>query len=113
MNISWTGREQMYVWDSGWRGVAHSRHGNHKGRVVGALYNIIVELNDLLDTRDWYRLARSNLSGKDLGLTGESALSGNLLRLARFLGRHDEIFRVVDSSRDVGTNAPNSTSRCR
>jgi hypothetical protein len=37
---------------------AHSSHGDHKGRVVGALYNIIVKLDDLLDTGDWQLVSR-------------------------------------------------------
>lgn len=34
-------------------GVAHGSHSNDKSRVVRALYNIVVELNDLLNPGDW------------------------------------------------------------
>lgn len=33
-------------------GVAHRSHSNDKRRIVGALYDIFVELNDLLDSRN-------------------------------------------------------------
>lgn len=35
---------------------SYSSHSNDKGRIVGALYNVLVELNNFLDTRDWTRL---------------------------------------------------------
>lgn len=88
MNISWN-------WVSGRGGavdggVAHRSHGDDKGRIVGALYDIVVELNDLLDSRDWklVSLVRSPLSAL-LVRTRKRSLSSDLLRLARIFGRHD------------------------
>lgn len=51
MNISWiviSGREGEVD-----GGVAHGSHSDDKSRVVGALYNIVIELNDLFYPRDW------------------------------------------------------------
>lgn len=89
MNISWnwvSGRGGVV--DSG---VAHSSHGDDKGRIVGALYDIVIELNDLLDSRDWkyISLARSLILSSLLVRTGKRSLSSDLLRLARIFGRHD------------------------
>lgn len=57
MNISWN-------WVSGRGGavdggVAHGSHSDDKSRVVGALYNIVVELNDLFDSRDWKHVSHA------------------------------------------------------
>lgn len=50
MNISWDRGQQALRSVEG--GVAHGSHSDDKGCVVGALYDIVVELNNLLDSRD-------------------------------------------------------------
>lgn len=66
-------------------GGAHSSHGNDKGRVVGALHDIVIKLDNLFDPRYWEGVSSVSLLAGVFVRTGEGALPSDLIPFAGFL----------------------------
>lgn len=68
--------------------MTYCSHGNNKSRVVGALHNILIKLDDLLDTRNWSSrsIMRVIFAAQLTVLTRECALAGDFIRLSSVLG---------------------------